>query len=128
MNPTVKLLACCDDVIRHADNNKMSLIGLFENINAPSFPTVHSKFAVVSRWSGGEGPFTLQVRLLDPTRVEVISQSDPNVAIFPDKNHVHHHTLYLQNTVFNIPGVYWIQALLDGDPVQEEPLNLALLD
>lgn len=121
--PIVIVSLSCDEVIQHTDG-KVSLIGIFENINANTFPTEHPRFAIFNRWAKGEGEFELQIRLLDPSRENVIDESVPTRIRFPSQNHCHNDTFFLVNTPFESRGIYWMESLLDGKPVHHEPLNV----
>src|SRR2546426_7624014 len=58
----------CDDV-RLEMGNKLSLMGLFENIFLPQFPSALLKFAIVNHWIG-EGDFETHLKVLAPDRRE----------------------------------------------------------
>jgi hypothetical protein len=122
--PRIKASLICDEAIKDA-NGKVSLIGLFENINSSRFPAQHPRFAVFNRWGGGLGKFTLQIRLLDPNKKKVVDESRPQEVDFPDEQHLHNDIFYLVNALFENPGTYWIESLLDGIPVHYEPLSIS---
>ena len=52
----------CDDV-RIEMGNKLSLMGLFENVFFPAFPSTLLKFAIVNHWIG-VGQFETHVKVL----------------------------------------------------------------
>src|SRR5207244_11251399 len=60
----------CDDV-RIEMGNKLSLMGLFENIFFQSFPSTLLKFAIVNHWVGN-GQFDTHVKILAPDRTEIV--------------------------------------------------------
>ena len=60
----------CDDV-RIEMGNKLSLMGLFENIFFQTFPSALLKFAIVNHWVGN-GQFETHVKILAPDRKEVV--------------------------------------------------------
>ena len=66
----------CDDV-RIEMGNKLSLMGLFENIFLPAFPSALLKFAVVNHWIGN-GQFETHVKILSPDRKELVISSPSN--------------------------------------------------
>ena len=70
---SAQLVYClvCDDV-RLEMGNKLSLMGVFENIFLPSFPAVLLKFAIVNHWEG-VGQYETQVKIVSPERREVVA-------------------------------------------------------
>lgn len=45
----------CESVILDKNTNKISLIGMFDNMTSAGVPTVYPKFSVFTRFEGGEG-------------------------------------------------------------------------
>ena len=113
----------CDDVIID-QHGKKSIIGIFDNINSTNFRARHPKFALISRWTGPKGKFTFQTRLLDPSKKKVIEDSNPHEVEFPQEKNTHDDIFYLVNTLFESPGVYWIESLANGERFGLEPLNV----
>src|SRR5207245_3514628 len=60
----------CDDV-RLEMGNKLSLMGIFENIFFQAFPSALLKFAIVNHWIGN-GQFETHVKILTPDRKELV--------------------------------------------------------
>ena len=60
----------CDDV-RIEMGNKLSLMGIFENIFFQAFPSALLKFAIVNHWIGN-GQFETHVKILAPDRKELV--------------------------------------------------------
>ena len=56
----------CDDV-RLEVGNKLSFMGVFQNIMVQQLPVSLIKFAVVNHWSG-QGTYLSEVRILTPDR------------------------------------------------------------
>src|SRR5215212_11559622 len=65
----------CDDV-RLEVGNKLSLMGLFQNIVVQQVPVSLIKFAVVNHWRG-EGTHLSEVRILTPDKQQPIVVSQP---------------------------------------------------
>jgi len=63
---TLKLVytLLCDDV-RIEMGNKISLMGIFQNIMVEKLPVSLIKFAVINHWQG-EGNYQTEVRILSP--------------------------------------------------------------
>src|SRR5437588_10161731 len=65
----------CDDV-RLEVGNKLSYIGVFQNIVVPQLPVWLPKLAVVNHWRGNGAPPS-EVRLLRPDRQHALVVSQP---------------------------------------------------
>src|ERR1700748_1197615 len=65
----------CDDV-RLEVGNKLSFMGVFQNIIVERIPVSLFKFAVVNHWQG-QGSYLSEVRILSPDRQQAIVVSQP---------------------------------------------------
>src|SRR4026208_1959445 len=76
-NENLKLLFTifCDDVRLEA-GNKLSFMGVFQNIMVQQMPVSLIKFAVVNHWRGA-GNHLSEVRILTPDRQQHIVASQP---------------------------------------------------
>lgn len=111
----------CDDVRLEA-GNKLSLMGVFQNIMVQQLPVSLIKFAVVNHWTG-EGAHLSEVRILSPDRQQPIVVSQPTrfeVASGGFADNVH----FFVNVVFPQPGQYLVQTLLDSSLFSEQPLTV----
>lgn len=110
----------CDDV-RLEMGNKLSLMGVFENIFLPVFPSVLLKFAIVNHWQG-VGQYETQVRILAPDRRE-IAVSAPSRFSIEALGYADNITFFT-NVAFDRPGTYHVQIFIDGRSVQERPFYI----
>ena len=65
----------CDDV-RLEVGNKLSYMGVFQNIVVPQLPVWLPKLAVVNHWRG-QGAHLSEVRILMPDRQQALVASQP---------------------------------------------------
>ena len=105
----------CDDV-RIEMGNKLSLMGLFENIFLQGFPSALLKFAVVNHWVGN-GQFETQVKIVAPDRKEVVVSAPSTFSI--EKNGYADNVSFFTNVEFERPGAYIVQIYLDGNIAAE---------
>jgi hypothetical protein len=115
----------CDDV-RLEMGNKLSLMGVFHQIVVQQFPVTVMKFAVVSQWRG-EGTHLSEVRILTGDRQHPVVLSEPapfDVAQGGVANNIG----FFFNVVFNAPGRYWVQTLVDSSLFDEQELTLIAVD
>jgi hypothetical protein len=109
----------CDDV-RLEVGNKLSLMGVFENITVPQLPFALIKFAVVNHWRG-EGSYQSEVRILTPDRQQFLAASQPTRIDIPPGGFAGNISFFV-NITFPVTGQYWIQTLVDSSLFDEQPL------
>ena len=108
----------CDDV-RLEMGNKLSLMGLFENIFFPGFPSALFKLAVVNHWVGN-GDFETHVKVLAPDRREIVVSAPSKFSIEP--NGYADNVTFFTNVNFERPGAHIVQIYIDGNIAAERPL------
>ena len=108
----------CDDV-RIEMGNKLSLMGLFENIFFQTVPSALLKFAVVNHWVGN-GNFETHVKILAPDRKEVVVSAPSKFTI--EVNGYADNVTFFTNVNFERTGAHIIQIYLDGNIAAERSL------
>jgi hypothetical protein len=111
----------CDDVRLEA-GNKLSLMGVFQNIMVQQLPVSLIKFAIVNHWRG-EGDYLSEVRILTPDRKQPVVVSQPTrfqivAGGFADN------ISFFVNVTFPAAGQYWVQTLIDSNLFDEQPLTI----
>ncbi len=109
----------CDDV-RLEMGNKISLMGIFQNIMVENLPVSLIKFAVVNHWRG-EGDHQTEVRILAPNKGNVVVTSQPTQIQLAPGGFTDNVSFFV-NVVFPTAGTYWIQTLADARVLEELPL------
>ncbi len=109
----------CDDV-RLEMGNKISLMGIFQNIMVEKLPISLIKFAVVNHWRG-EGQHQTEVRIVSPDKVTTVVTSQPtNIELAPGG--FSDNVSFFVNVVFPTAGTYWVQTLANMVLLEEFPL------
>jgi len=108
----------CDDV-RLEMGNKLSLMGLFENIFFQGFPSALLKFAIVNHWIG-DGQFETHVKILAPDRKEIVVSLPSKFAI--ENNGYADNVTFFTNVSFGRSGTHIVQIYIDGNIAAERPL------
>ncbi|HSK70617.1 MAG TPA: hypothetical protein VK892_02895 [Pyrinomonadaceae bacterium] len=109
----------CDDV-RLEVGNKISLMGVFQNIMVERLPISLIKFAVVNHWRG-EGRHQTEVRIMSPDKVNVVvSSQQTGIELAPGG--FTDNVSFFVNVVFPTAGTYWIQTFADKVMLEEFPL------
>lgn len=109
----------CDDV-RIEMGNKISLMGIFQNIMVEKLPVSLIKFAVINHWKG-EGNHQTEVRILSPDKANLVVTSQPT-AIELAQGGFTDNVSFFVNVVFPSAGTYWVQTLANTVILEEFPL------
>jgi hypothetical protein len=112
----------CDDV-RIEMGNKISLMGIFQNIMVERLPVSLIKFAVLNHWRG-EGNYQTEVRILTPNRDGMIVSSQMTPVELSAGGYTDNVSFFV-NVVFPTAGTYWVQTLADTNVMEEFPLIVA---
>jgi len=109
----------CDDV-RIEMGNKISLMGIFQNIMVEKLPVSLIKFAVINHWRG-EGIHQTEVRIMTPDKLNLVVTSQPTPIELSPGGFTDNVSFFM-NVVFPTPGTYWVQTLANSSLVDEVPL------
>jgi hypothetical protein len=120
MNKSAQLVysLLCDDV-RLELGNKLSLMGLFENLFLQAFPAVILKFSVVNHWIG-VGDFETQVRVVSPDGREVAVSAVSPFRI--ESQGYADNVTFFANVSIDRSGTYTVRTYLDGKVISERPM------
>ncbi len=118
---TLKLVytLLCDDV-RVEMGNKISLMGIFQNIMVETLPVSLIKFAVVNHWEGN-GRHETEVRILSPDRANLVVTSQPTEVELATGGFTDNVSFFV-NVVFPDAGTYWVQTVANTKLIDEFPL------
>ena len=121
LKPHLNAMLICDTVITEVGTNKKSLIGLFENIAAASFPCTHSALSVFVKFTDALGiyKFTLEFVNLN-TDVVVTKTEIPEINV-TDKLASYELVFNLHGIVFTEPGKYSFRIFANGEFVGQKP-------
>jgi len=111
----------CDDV-RLEVGNKLSYMGVFQNIIVPQLPVWLPKLAVVNHWRG-DGAHLSEVRILMPDRQQALVVSQP--ARFEINQGSADNISFFVNVTFPVAGQYIVQTLVDSTLFDERVLNVS---
>src|SRR5215210_4625801 len=112
----------CEDV-RLEVGNKLSLMGVFQNILVQQLPVSLIKFAVLNHWRGA-GTHLSEVRILTPDRKQPVVVSQPTRFEIAPGGFADNISFFV-NVTFTAPGDYWVQTLVNSTLFDEQPLTVA---
>lgn len=120
-NANLKLVytLLCDDV-RIEMGNKISLMGIFQNIMVEKLPVSLIKFAVINHWEG-IGNHETEVRILSPDRNNLVVTSQPTQIELATGGFTDNVSFFV-NVVFPDAGTYWVQTIANTAVLDEFPL------
>ena len=127
MEPSTKNLELlytlfCDDVRLEA-GNKLSFMGVFQNIMVQQVPVSLIKFAVVNHWKG-QGSYLSEVRILTPDRKTPVVVSQPTRFEIASGGFADNISFFV-NVTFPTAGRYVVQTLIDSNLFQEQVLTVS---
>jgi hypothetical protein len=112
----------CDDVRLEA-GNKLSFMGVFQNMMVQQLPLSLIKFAVVNHWQGS-GSYLSEVRILTPDRQQPIVVSQPTRFEIASGGFADNISFFV-NVTFPTAGRYVVQTLIDSNLFQEQLLTVS---
>ncbi|MGI9165243.1 MAG: DUF6941 family protein [Pyrinomonadaceae bacterium] len=112
----------CDDV-RLEVGNKLSFMGVFQNIMVQQLPVSLIKFAVVNHWRG-EGVHLSEVRILTIDRKQPVVVSQPTRFEITPGGFADNVSFFV-NVTFPTAGQYWVQTLVNSNLFDEQPLTVS---
>ena len=112
----------CDDVRLEA-GNKLSFMGVFQNIMVQQLPVSLIKFAVVNHWRG-DGTHLSEVRILTPNRQQPVVVSQPTRFEIAPGGFADNISFFV-NVTFPTAGQYVVQTLIDSNLFDEQILTVS---
>jgi hypothetical protein len=112
----------CDDVRLEA-GNKLSFMGVFQNIMVQQLPASLIKFAVVNHWRG-QGTYLSEVRILTPDRQQAVVVSQPTSFEIASGGYADNISFFV-NVTFPKSGQYLVQTLINSNLFEEQVLTIS---
>ena len=109
----------CDDV-RLEVGNKLSFMGIFQNIVVQQLPVSVFKMAIVNHWQG-QGSYLSEVRILTPDRQQAVVVSQPTPFEIASGGYADNISFFV-NVTFPVSGRYVVQTLIDSNLFEERML------
>ena len=124
-------LALLADAATVDSGGKLNILGIFDRINASSFPARHGRVALVVRFTAGvheAGEHEVEIVLRDPQGEKVVGL-DGKIHFGPGPRYTGGeirvpHVLNLDGLVFKEPGRYSFDLRVDGQHHRSLPLTV----
>ena len=115
VTPKLSAILVCDMIIHDAQTNKKSVIGIFSNIGAVSFPANHVALSVYFCVSDAEGEYRFELRLVDLESGQGIGTEHLPPVTIQSRLHSFDCAIQLINVVFPHPGKYEFQLMANDE-------------
>src|SRR5438270_3451213 len=124
MQPEVKLAVLCDYALTSQDG-KLSVLGIFSQMNMAQLPGVTPPYFAVVVLSLDQGSYSVRFGVVDPVGQQVLTEEAPEFDMEvetpgADTNLV----IQFNNLPLARPGIYQIQLFVDGRLTHSLPLNV----
>lgn len=124
MNAAVKLAVLCDYALTSQDG-KLSVLGIFSQMNMAQLPAVTPPYFAVVVLSLDVGNYSVRFGVVDPVGQQVLTDEAPEFEMEvetagADTNLV----IQFNNLPLSRPGIYQIQLFVDGRLTHSLPLNV----
>ena len=100
--------------------NKLSFMGIFQNMMVEQLPVSLIKFAVINHWEGA-GEHDTEIRIMAPDRQTLVVSSQPTRINLAEGGQTDNISFFV-NIVFQTAGTYWVQTVANAVVLDELPL------
>lgn len=118
ITPNLQYAILCDGVTPPDQRGKVSFIGVFDKFLRSG---VVPNFTLVIGWKNGKGTHTSKIRFLNPDLQEILQTPEISFTL-KDETEPSKAILNLGQMNFSVPGVYWIEILMNDETIQSIPL------
>ena len=116
--PKVNSFLLCDYIIQEHRTGKKSLIGIFHNIVAASFPFIHPSLFIYANLSDAQGTYSFEIKLIDVNSQKIVGQGQiPNIEI-QDRLKPVEIAMNIRQLTFPAPGKYEFQLFSNSELVE----------
>lgn len=108
-------------------DKKVNIIGVFETINAATFPVTHPKFVIVGSIVPSKQVFKMALNIVDSLSGESIieNNSEREIKIPTDQAATNFNFIVeIVNINFKAAGNYRVEIVIDGQKLGEIPLKV----
>ena len=106
IKPILKAMLLCDQTLVEEGSHKRTLIGLFDRIKTPQFPTTHPSMSVYVQFREIEGTFSFALELYDLTEGKIMNRSMIKDFVVQNKSRDCELVFNLLSVRFEHPGEY----------------------
>ncbi|MGI8967980.1 MAG: DUF6941 family protein [Chloroflexota bacterium] len=123
MQPVIKAALLCDYALTSEDG-KLSVVGIFSNINFPNLPNAYARFFVVYIITLDVGTHDVQIGIVDPVGQQMLPEPPAVQVNVEAPNADTNLVIDFNNLPFQRSGVHQVQLLLAGRLTHTIRLNV----
>lgn len=123
--PDLQSSLLCEGVRQEANGN-LIVLGVMGLIRVPQVPITAQVMFVLNRWTAGVGQFTETVRFIAPDQTTLVRKGEAKF-VLQDPSHSATNMMGLQQVEFKVPGVYWMEVLVDDVMKLRYPVPVAVV-
>ena len=125
-HPDIKAVLICDHAIREEGTGKISLIGIFEDLRARTFPIRHALLCVYVKLTDAAGAYKIRLELVRLGDLKAVGLGELDVNLV-DRNRAGEIVFQLVGLVFERPGRYDFRLYANGRYLGSKTLNVVEL-
>lgn len=122
--PVLNAMLICDTIINESNTNKKSLIGVFENIYAHSFPCRHYSLSVYVKFTDAQGKYNFRLELVDLESNQILGKGIIGEQDIADKLASYELVFNLMGLEFKHPGKYEFRIFANDYLFGHKSLNI----
>lgn len=126
--PALKSLVLCDVIIQEAGTNKKSLVGIFHDITAATFPCFHPMMGLYANLADAAGEYHFEVRLVHLGTGEQIGRSPLPPVTVRDRLEPTEICVQIPMLKFPSAGKYEVQLHANGELVGSRDFTVHQVD
>jgi hypothetical protein len=121
--PVLHAVLICDYTVRDGETGKVSVIGIFDRINTPDFPTLHPGLFVYVNMADAMGDYKIGLELL---RTDSLKRLGSGEQVLTYTNPLAGAELIfdLRNLIFEEPGKYEFRVYANGEHIGGKPFTV----
>lgn len=124
--PVIKAFLVCDKVIQDAQTGKKSLIGIFHEIKASTFPTVHQELWIYANLTDAHGHYVFEIRFVNVSDGgRVVGNSQPSPITIPGPLQTTELSALLHRVGLPSEGTYEFQLIANGELAATKAIRVA---
>ena len=127
--PVIKAFLVCDKVIQDAQSGKKSLIGIFHEIRANRFPTLHPELYIYANMTDAHGHYDFEIRFVNVSSGgQVMGTSQPSPIDIPGPLKTTELSAFLRRLELPSPGMYEFQLIANGQLAATKAIRVSALN
>lgn len=116
-NINSNFLIVCDTAFTAAETGALNIIGIFDGINAPQFPAIHSRLTVVANIGGDPGKYDAKILIRENKTGFAIAELPSNKKIEIKDGNKAQFIAGFFGLIFKEPGEYLVEFYVEGNKI-----------